>query len=298
MNKEAFLQRDRLLQAITTDGHYRIAIIKSTNLVRTARENHHLSLLSTVLLGRTLTGALLLASGLKGEERIQLRLEGNGPVRVLMTEASSHGEVRGYAANPDAELDLENNEGLGDGLGPGLLSVSKILYNQARPVIGTVELKRGNVNEDLAYYLLQSEQVPSAVSLDVSLDENGEVGDAGGVLVQAMPGADKEITHRLEENIRAMPQIGQQLKSGYLDEILQTVSEGVEVKELERYPVDFFCRCSKNRFKESLSLVNPEELMEMDGEGEEMVCHFCGKRYYFDRDEIMAIANKAKIRQN
>ncbi|MDG5768239.1 Hsp33 family molecular chaperone HslO [Balneolales bacterium ANBcel1] len=298
MNKEKILYRDRLLTAITDDGHYRIAIVKSTNLVRTAKKNHNLSLLSTVLLGRTLTGALLLASGMKGEERIQLRLEGNGPAGAVIAEASSHGEVRGYTLRPDAELDLANNEKLGDGIGIGLMSVSRILYNKARPVVGTVELVRGNVNEDLAFYLLQSEQIPSAVSLDVSIDGKGEVAQAGGVLIQAMPGADKEKTHQLEENIRSMPQIGRQLESGYLDEVLDTVAGGIAVRELSRYPVDFFCRCSKNRFKRSLMLLDPEELLKMEGDGEEMVCHYCGERYHFGREEINAIAQIAGTRKN
>ncbi len=298
MKKEEFLYRDRLLTAITTDGQYRIAIVKSTDLVRQARKNHQLSLLTSVLVGRSLTGALLLASNLKGEERIQLKLEGHGLVKAVIAEATSHGEVRGYTLQPDAELDIENNETLGDGLGVGLLSVSKVLYNKARPVTGTVELKRGNVNEDLAHYLMQSEQVPSAVSLDVSIDHNGGIGQAGGVLIQAMPGADKERTHRLEQNIMNMAQIGQQLEDGYLDEILSTVTEGVEVKELSRYPVDFFCRCSKDQLFRALSLLNPEELLAMEGNSEEMVCHYCGKRYQFSRDEINAIAEKARARKN
>lgn len=298
MNKGQFLNRDRVLKAITLDGRNRIVIIKSTDLVRTAQKNHNLSLLTSVLLGRTLTGTMLLASSLKGEERIHLKLEGNGPVRSLIAEATSHGEVRGYATRPDAELDLENSETLSDGLGIGLLSVSKILYNKARPVVGTVELKRGNINEDLAHYLLQSEQIPSAVSLDVTLDENGLVSDAGGVLVQAMPNGDRESTLQLEENIRTMPPIGRQLNIGTIDDLLETVTAGIEIKELTRYPVDFFCRCSKDRFRKSLSLVNPEELLPLEGEKEELVCHYCGARYEFSKKEIEAIAQKAMVRQN
>ncbi len=283
---------------MTVDGAYRISVVKTTGLVRTCREKHNLSLLSTVLLGRALTGTTLLAANLKGEERIQLKMEGNGPAGALTAEASSHGEVRGYIINPHAEIDLDQEEKLGDGLGVGVLSVSKILYNKARPVTGTVELKRGNINEDLAHYLLQSEQVPSAVSLDVALDAHGEVSDAGGVLVQAMPGATKERTLQLEENIRTMPQIGEQLATGYLGDVLKRVANGLAVKELARYPVDFFCRCSKKQFEKSLGLVNPDELLVMNGDVEELVCHYCNNTYKFTRDEIEAIARKRRVRLN
>ncbi len=298
MKKSDFLSRDRLLRAIGTNGHFRISVIKTTGIVRTARERHGLSLLTSVLLGRALTGAALLASNLKGEERIQLRMEGNGPVRSATAEASSNGEVRGYVSRPDAELDFRDRKSLGDGIGVGVLTVSRSLYNHARPVSGTVAMVRGNVNEDLAHYLLQSEQIPSAVSLDVAVDEQGEIAEAGGVLVQAMPGASKREIIRLEENIRKMPTIGRQLSGGYLDEVLAEVSKGLEVKELGRYPVDFFCRCNRDRFRNSLALLDPDELLSMEGETEELVCHYCGEKYLFTREELDAIAQKAKIRQN
>ncbi len=298
MKKSEFLRRDRLLRAIGKNGHFRISVIKTTEIVRTAREKHGLSLLASVLLGRALTGALLLASDLKGEERIQLRMEGNGPVGSVTAEAASNGEVRGYVSRPQAELDFREPSSLGDGIGVGVLIVSKSLYNRSRPVSGTVALVRGNVNEDLAYYLMQSEQIPSAVSLDVALDEKGGIAEAGGVLVQAMPGASKEEIVRLEDNIRNMPTIGLQLADGYLEEVLSQVSKDIEVKELMRYPTDFFCRCSKDRFRRSLALLDPDELLAMEGETEELVCHYCSRRYIFSRQELDAIAQKAKIRQN
>ncbi len=298
MKKSEFLRRDRLLRAIGKNGHFRISVIKTTEIVRTAREKHGLSLLTSVLLGRALTGALLLASNLKGEERIQLRMEGNGPVGVVNAEAASNGEVRGYVTRPKAELDFREKSSLGDGIGVGLLTVTKSLYNRSRPVSGTVALVRGNVNEDIAHYLLQSEQIPSAVSMDVAVDVTGGISEAGGVLVQAMPGASKDEIARLEENIRNMPVIGNQLAGGYLEDILAKVSKGIDVKELARYPVDFFCRCSKDRFRRSLALLDPDELLAMEGEAEELVCHYCNSRYIFSRKELDAIAQKAKIRQN
>ncbi len=298
MQKKDFIYRDRLLRAVTLNGHYRISIVKSTETVRSAQKKHGLSLLASVLLGRTLTGALLLASGLKGEERIQIRMEGKGPLGSVTAEATSHGEVRGYVSKPIAELEFDENISLGDGIGIGVMTVSKSLYNRSRPVTGTVELVSGNVNEDLAHYLLQSEQIPSAVSLDVTIDEQGGIANAGGVLVQAMPGATHKETECLEQNVRTMPVLGSQFAEGYLDDVLDRVAGGMAVKELDRYPVDFFCRCSRERFRRSLALLDPDELLAMEGDTEELICHYCSKKYVFTREEIDAIAQKAKIRQN
>jgi molecular chaperone Hsp33 len=97
--------KDRLIKGISAEGHFRISVVKTTEVVRTAQDRHNLSLLNTVLLGRTLTAAMLLASELKGEERLNLRLEGNGPVGMLMAEANRAGEIRGYSQHPFVELD-------------------------------------------------------------------------------------------------------------------------------------------------------------------------------------------------
>lgn len=298
MNIDHLRYRDRLLKAITVDGFHRISLVVSTNVVETAQKRHGLSMLMTVLLGRALTANLLMASSLKGEERIRFKMEGSGPAKALFTEASCHGEARGYALDPLAEIDLNAGETLSDGFGAGFLSISKILYNHARPVTGMVTLAGGTVGDDLAHYLVQSEQVPSAVSLDVSLDPQGAVSRAGGVLVQALPGADPGKTAHLQENLQNMPSIGRQIANGYLDELLKNITMGMEARELSRYPVDFFCRCSKDRFRQSLKLLNPDELLEMDDQAEEMVCNYCSKRYVFSREELQAIALEGKVRQN
>lgn len=298
-NKEEFLNKDRIVKGITAEGDFRIAVVKSTDVVKEARRRHNLSLLNSVLLGRTLTGGMLLASNLKGEERINMRLEGNGPIGQLAVEATSNGEIRGYSHNPQLELNYDETEDIGEALGLGVLSFSKILYNEAQPITGTVELQKGDVNTDIAHYLMQSEQVPSAISIDVGIDENGEITEAGGLLVQAMPDAKDDIKSRLEENIGKMMPLPVRLQQGeYIDEIMHSVMSPRQIKEMDRYPVHFFCRCNRDRFKNALSMVNLEDLEEMKHEGQELVCHFCGERYQVSKDEIRELVNEAKVRLN
>src|SRR5690606_31741335 len=217
--KEIFLKKDRLIRGITTDGFFKIAVVKSTDVVKLAQEYHNLSLLTTVILGRALTGSLLLASELKGEERIRLHLEGKGPIGTLITEANAIGEARGYVENPTAELDYSKTDNLGDGIGLGVLSFSKTLYNEARPTTGTVELMSGNISDDIAYYLYQSEQVPSAITLDVGIDEKGNVTHAGGILIQALPGAPENGIQVLEDNLKQLlPLSTQFINDQYIDD--------------------------------------------------------------------------------
>lgn len=297
--KELYLKKDRLIKGITKDGFFKISVVKTTDVVKQAQENHGLSLLNTVLLGRTLTGVLLLASELKGEERIRIQLEGNGPVGTIIAEANAIGETRGYVQNPEAELDYSNSHNIGDGLGLGVLTFSKTLYNEARPTTGTVELMSGNISDDIAYYLYQSEQVASAVSLDVGIDENGEVTHAGGILIQALPGAPENGVAELEENLKAiLPLSSQFLDDNYIDDLLHKVTGTREVKEVGRIPVHFFCRCTKDRFITALTMLSIDDLESMKDTPQELVCHYCNKKYLITSTEINGLVSQLKAKMN
>ncbi len=298
--KHSIQFRDRLIKGISPEGYFRIALVKTTDVVRSAKERHNLSLLNTVLLGRTLTASMLLASELKGEERITLRLEGSGPVKMLVAEANRIGEIRGYSAHSSAELDYTNADtSLGDGLGLGLLTVSKVLYNEAEPRSSTIELVRGDVTSDVAHYLAQSEQIPSAVMVDVTIDEKGEVSQAGGLLIQRLPGAPDHVMDELQEKLMTFDSVPHLLEKGhYLDEIMIEAVAPYEVKELDRQPVHFFCRCSKERFLAVLSMLSVQDLREMEGKSQEVVCHFCGDRMEISTEEIEGLLIGAQARLN
>lgn len=300
ISKKEFLLKDRLIKGITTDGHLKVSVAKTTDVVKAARKNHGLSMLNTVLLGRALTGTMLMASELKGEERIQLRFEGDGPVGRLVTEANRVGEIRGYAQNPAAELDYSGSEvNLGEGLGIGLLTLKKTLYNEAEPRTSTIELFKGNITDDLAYFMVQSEQVPSAVLLDVGIDSKGEVTEAGGLLIQRMPDAPEGKIDTLQKKMLKFESISKLLEDGvYIDEIMEQAMEPFEVKELDRQPVDFFCRCTRKRFIDALAMLSYEDLKDISDEGQELVCHFCNEHYQITKDEIEDLLLKTKAKMN
>jgi len=298
--KKRYLFKDRLVKGITTDGHFRVSVVKTTEVVKTAQSNHTLSPLATVLLGRTLTGALLLASDLKGEERIRLQLQGNGPIETIIAEANAVGEARGYVHNPHAELDFSSdNPQIGDGLGIGLFTFSKTLYNEAQPITGTVELKSGNIAEDIAFYLFQSEQIPSAITLDVGLDEAGQVTHAGGILIQALPGAPEDQIEQLEGNLQQLiPLAGHFANDEYIDELMEKVLYPLESKELNRVPVHFFCRCTKDRFTDALALLNLHDLEAMKDADQELVCQYCSRKYVIPSAEIRQIVKDMRTKMN
>ena len=300
LTKKEFQEKDRLIKGITTDGHIKISVVKTTDVVKTAKKRHNLSLLNTVLLGRALTGTMLMASELKGEERVQLRFEGDGPVGMLVAEASRIGEIRGYVQRPEVELDYSKEDvHIGNGLGLGLLTFSKTLYNEAEPRRSTIELVKGNITDDLAYYMVQSEQVPSAVLLDVGIDQEGEVTEAGGILVQRMPGAPEGRIEKLQKKMKSFKSVSTLFQNGmYIDDIMKKVLKPMKVKELDRQPVDFFCRCTRERFIDALAMLSYNDLKDISDDGQELVCHFCNEHYYVTQQEIEDIMIQSKARMN
>lgn len=300
INKEDFLNKDRLIKGITKNGELKISVVKTTDVVKAAKDKHNLSLLNTVLLGRALTGTMLMASELKGEERIKMRIEGKGPVGLLAAEANRVGEIRGYVQNPQAELDYASgNAEISDGLGVGIMTFSKTLYNEAEPRTSTIELINGNITDDLAYFMVQSEQVPSAVLLDVGIDDNGEVTEAGGLLIQRMPDAPEGMIEELQEKMLQFDNIDELLADGlYIDDIMEKAMAPHEVKELDRQPVDFFCRCTRDRFINALAMLGPSDLEEISDEGQELVCHFCNEHYHISQEEIEELLHQTKAKMN
>ena len=300
ISKEDFLTKDRLIKGISKDGNLKISVVKTTDVVKTAREKHELSLLNTVLLGRALTGTMLMASELKGEERIKMRIEGKGPVQLLVAEANRVGEIRGYVQNPQAELDYSRSDvSISDGLGVGVMTFSKTLYNEAEPQNSTIQLVEGNITDDMAYYMVQSEQIPSAVLLDVGIDETGNVTEAGGLLIQRMPDAPEGVIEQLQEKLLQFDSISDLFSQGkYIDDIMEMAMEPMEVKELDRQPVDFFCRCTRKRFVQALAMLGYEDLKEISDQGQELVCHFCNEHYNITKQEIEDLLMQTKAKMN
>lgn len=245
-----------------------------------------------------MTASLLLASELKGEERIQLRFDGDGPVGMILAEANSVGEVRGYVRHPKAVLTGEGAD-LGKGIGIGVLNVSKTLYNEAEPRNSSIEIIHGDIVQDIAFYLAQSEQIPSAVMLDVSLDEKGAIHQAGGLFIQRLPGAKSGVMDTLSEHLKSFPSIAALLEDDvYIDVIMQKAAGEFNVRELDRRPVHFFCRCSRERFIRGLAMLSYDELRELEGEPQELVCQYCGTREKIGTDIIGQLALEAKAALN
>ena len=240
-----------------------------------------------------MNGALLFAATMKDNERLTLRFSGDGPLGNVVADAEGT-HVRGYVENPNVFLPLKNGKlDVGAGIGKGTLTVTRFLTN-AEPFNGFCDLTDGEIASDLTNYLYTSEQTPASVALGVMVDKDGKVIAAGGWFIQAMPDCDEEVLIKLENNVMSMPYVTELLNSGFTPEkIVMKIAEGLELSIKEKLPVEFKCRCSKEKVIDMLATLSPKELSEMEqDEVTEVHCQFCNEIYKLTSKEIKAIKNK------
>jgi molecular chaperone Hsp33 len=293
--KDKLKYRDRLIHAITTDGFFKVSIIKLTDAVETARKRHKFNPLATTIMGRLFVGTALSASNLKGEERFQFHLESDSMIKTAVVEANAVGEIRGYCFNVNPIASGEDTEAiLRNAIGKGYLHSSKILYGESEPVVSSVELNHSNITDDIIHYYIQSEQVPTVIRISLILNTDYSVKHALGYMVQAMPGATDDSINELESNINEISAIANLYEDGvYIDDIMLKILKGFEVKELSRKPVDFFCSCRRERFSQNLITLGKDELTALlSEEKQELVCTYCNEKYVFSRKEIKALIQK------
>lgn len=294
---------DYLVHGLAADGYIRVLCARSTSLVEEARARHNLWPIPAAALGRALTGAALLAASLKGRERIQIQIVGDGPLRHVTVGADADGKLRGYVGNPYVDLpsNASGKLNVGGAVGSGFLHVIKDL-GLKEPYRSTLPLVSGEIAEDLTHYLVASEQRPSVVALGVLVDTDGSVRASGGFVVQLMPGYDEALVEALEERVRAIPSISHLMDEGNTPEEVaaQLTEPWGEPRWLQRKDLRFACDCSRERFERALIALGPEELEDMIEEqgGAELTCHFCADRYYFTADELRNLAALARAKQN
>ncbi|WP_226585876.1 Hsp33 family molecular chaperone HslO [Halobacillus litoralis] len=285
---------DYLVRAIAFDGQVRAYAVQSTETVEEARRRQDTWATTSAALGRTLTISSMMGAMLKGDDKITIKVEGDGPAGPIIADANANGKVRGYVKNPHVDFDL-NAKGKLDvarAVGTsGTLSVVKDLGMRDH-FTGQVPIVSGEISEDFTYYFANSEQVPSAVGAGVLVDTDHSILASGGFIVQMMPGADEETTSEIEKRLTDMPAISSLVRDGKTPEqILHTVLGEENVRVLDTMPVQFECHCSRERVEMAISSLGDEEIQRMidEDQGAEAKCHFCNEDYQFDVEDLQEL---------
>lgn len=289
------MKNDKIIKFLAHNGKISVICADTTNLVEKARETHDLSPVVTAAFGRMLTITAIMGVEMKNiKDKLTVQIKGNGPMEMMVATTNNFPRVKGYVANPQVDIPL-NEFGKLDVSGAvgykGYINVIKDI-GLKDPYIGISPLTSGEIADDFANYFVNSEQRNSAVALGVLVDKNG-VRSAGGYLINPMPDATEEEISQVEQAIFKAGAISKMLDEKLtLKEIAQKITgdENVEIIEENITPI-YQCDCSKEHMADSLATIGKEELkdiIETDGKAE-IVCHFCNKKYHFSKQELEEI---------
>ena len=276
-------------------------IINSTDLVEEMRQVHETSTTATAALGRLSTMASLMGSEIKNEkERIILKIQGDGPAGLLVSEINSKGDIRSYIQNP--KIDIPSVEGkpkldVGGFVGHnGNLVVTRDL-GFGQPYNGYTELVNGEIAEDFAKYFYSSYQMPTVVSLGVLVDVDYSVKSAGGLFIQALPNYDDEDLDMLESALKDFPPISslfveEESPQDVIEKYFKEFNPKLVGVDERRYK----CSCSRDKIEKLIVSLGNEEVEDiLKEEGKvEIKCSYCNEMYEFSEDEVKEIYNNIK----
>jgi len=256
-----------------------------------------MSPLASAALGRALMGAVLLGSLGKGEESVQLRFRGDGPLGSIVALADCGGRTRGYVGSPNVTLPRRDDTlDVAAALGSGQLVVVRHRPGWRKPYTGIVPIVSGEIAKDLAFYLTESEQTPSAVGLGVRLDSDGSVIAAGGFLAQALPGAEEEDLARLETNVQQMASVSQTVFEGGANAVISALTRGLGMQGIERSVPSFHCGCAE-RVVRAVSLLGGDEIRDLCQRREfvEVRCEFCAEQHRVDPESARTLLATRRV---
>ncbi|MEY8336835.1 Hsp33 family molecular chaperone HslO [Lachnospiraceae bacterium 62-35] len=290
---------DYIIRATAANGQIRAFAATTKELTEYARAAHNTSPVATAALGRLLTAGTMMGVMMKGEEDLlTLKIEGDGPIGGLTVTADAKGDVKGYVFNPSVMLP-PNSQGkldVGGAVGQGTLRVICDV-GLKEPYVGQTALVTGEIAEDLTYYYAASEQTPSSVALGVLMNKDNTVRQAGGFILQLLPGASEEVISALEGKLGQVKSITRLLDEGNTPEmILSHILGDCRLEIMDRLPCRFSCNCTRERVEKALISVGKKEIREMiqDGKTIEVNCHFCSKHYAFTIEELQDLLKRAE----
>lgn len=285
---------DKIIRATGEVAELRFVLVDATVAANTIGDYHGASSFARILLGESITAALLLASGLKANGTAQVQFQFSGDVTKVAADATPLGLVRGTIPKEDLR-ELGVFEPL---LSPQLMKVRKLNEEGMLLSEGLVEMVSENIGLSTAFYLLQSEQTKSAVGVIANCNPSGTTLEfCGGFLVEAFPKADEKTISIMEQVVRGLPKLTQyrrQTQGFDVEKLLLDLAGPFPFTVHREIPVLAFCPCSEAGVFKALGSLPREDLEDIifKQETTELHCEYCRKRYLASPEQVVSILKK------
>jgi len=272
-----------LVRAVLDDGAVRLILAEARAPSEHTRVVHGLGRDAARLGAEATVAAALNAAHVKGEEKLTLQLQGEDPRCSVYADVTAAGELR--ARVTPADLRVGSPARL-----RGVLVASKSV-GPRQLYRGATEIADQTVEQALGVHLDTSMQVQDILRIGVTQEDDGEISQAGGLLLERLPSerglpslSALEFAERYDWVRHAdIDQLLTQLAFGSLGDRPLTV--------LESKPIVWRCRCSRERVRAALTALGPETLEEMAEEdgGAEVTCDFCNTAHHIGASELRTL---------
>jgi len=279
---------NKLLKSLIFNDQISLSVLDTTDMVNDAIKIHNLTPLTAAALGRTLTVCTFMSSNLKNQsDKLSVTVAGDGVGGKITVCGNGNLDMRGFIDNPQADLPLRADGKLDVGgcVGKnGRLTVVRSM-GLKDPYSGSAQLVSGEIAEDFTAYYAFSEQQPTAIALGVKIGTDGTCVGAGGVIMQAMPGADDGAICMAEDVMSQLDNVSTLIETigaeGIIDKFIG------EVKSTEYFP-KYNCLCTREYIEKVLVSLGKDELNDIiEKQGNITVdCQFCNKKYVFNAEDV------------
>lgn len=271
---------DSTQKFILENHNVRGVIVHLTQSFRTMLEKHNYPSSIQKHLGEILLAAAMLMETIKLKGRLTIQFQSDSALKLLVAQINDEGQLRGLAQWDADATESELEKGLGD----GSLVLTIFQKNQEQPMQSIVPLEHRSIADALAFYFLQSEQLPTVFSFAVKEDM------ASGFLLQMMP--ENNIPERdalwqsLVERVNKIDP--QELFYDNNASFLQFYFGNDDIRLFDSRDLIFKCGCSIEKMEQAIRVMGQFEANLIVKEQSEIVvtCEYCNQQYAFDRAAV------------
>ncbi|SIT04993.1 Hsp33 family molecular chaperone HslO [Insolitispirillum peregrinum] len=310
------LLSDQCLTFLLHNGTVRGRLVRLDRALAEILDRHAYPAPVARLVAETATLAVVLAFAMKFDGVFTLQAQGDGPVRMLVADVTSDGDLRAYASfDADAVAALEHRSSHQDArsgmseaslqhlLGAGTLvftvDLAGTMAGANNRYQGIVPMEDATLSECIHRYFRQSEQLETAVKVTTAPQAGSDTAwRAGAVMLQRMPRTPDE--HRTDEELdelwrTAVVLLGSLTNAELLNpeladgELLYRLFHQEELTVAsEQRGLHFGCRCSRERVETTLRNFAAEDRADMvqDDGTISVQCQFCSTEYVFTPAEL------------
>ena len=290
--------KDRIIRATGKKTPFRLIVVDLTETMNEIGRHHNAKGFALKLLAENSIASIFLSAGLKFAGTVSYTTTFGGEITKIQTDSTPMGLVR--AMIPQTELQaIGANE---PALVPQHVQVVKLNEQGKRVHESIIEAPSVSVGQNLATYLLQSEQIRSAVGIEAQYNAQDPsfLDYAAGFYIEAFPDLEDKDINLIEVIVQNLPKFCDMYKAdkGFdLDELLDQLRGPYDIEVVREIDPKPFCPCSKDRMLATLATLPLKDLQELSSENKDLnvVCDFCRTNYTItpaDMQEIIDERNK------